>query len=802
MLHNYLKIALRNLFRHKAYTFINIAGLAVGIACCTFILLFVQDELSFEKNHRKAKNIYRLTITIDNNGTVEKAGITSGPIAPQLKQDFPEVKQFVRLLSTGGHELLRYGDKALYETHGFFADSTIFEVFDYPLVAGNSKTALNEPNSIVLSQELAQKYFGHENPIGKIVELETQSPYTLKVTAILAQVPRTTQVRPDFLIPIRLTGNSYLGQWYNYGFTSYILVNDNFNAAAFDQKLQAFTKKYQPNVPGTPPPPALHIQPLLDIHLNPEYGGQVTPVSDIKTIYLFSALALFIILLACINFMNLATARSQNRSKEVGVRKVIGATRGQLIRQFLSESLILSGFALVLAMMLVFMLLPLFNQLAGKYIEIDYWRNFELWLGVVGLTLFAGMVAGIYPAFYLSGFRPVQVLKGRQAAGTSGASLRQGLVVLQFAISIGMIVGTAVVYKQMMYVQNQRLGFNQEQMVLINIPGNQPLAKSRTLKAEVLRQPGIKQATLAGSVPASDSWWRTPMRPLGKGNSNDNSIIGYVLPADFEFAHTFSLQLKAGRFLDKSFATDTARAIMLNEAAVAAFGWQKPEDAVGQRISYGGGNDSLGNVVVGVIQDFNFQSLHQKVEPLILTANTNRASYLVVKVQTNNMAATLAQLEQKWNAFAAHHPFDFTFMDDKLQNQYQAEMKLGRIFAVFAGLAVFIACLGLFGLASFTTEQRTKEIGIRKVLGASVSNIMIMLSQDFVKLVLVANLIAWPIAWYGMSQWLQDFEYRTDISWWTFGIAALTALFIALCTISFHALKAAVSNPVEALRSE
>ncbi|MDB5264358.1 MAG: hypothetical protein JWQ14_3641, partial [Adhaeribacter sp.] len=403
MVKNYLKIALRNLLRHKGYTFINMAGLAVGIACCTFILLYVQDELSFEKHHRQARNIYRLNITIDNNGTTEKAAITSPPIAPQVKQEFPEVKQFVRLNSTGGHELLRYGDKALYETRGYYADSTLFHVFDFPLVVGNPKAALNEPNSIVLSQDLARKYFGNENPMGKIMEMEGGTPHTLKVTGVLAEVPRTTQIRPDFLVPMRLVGKEFLSQWFAYGFTSYILVNNNFDATAFDKKLAAFTKKYQPNRPGTAPPPSLHVQPLLDVHLDPDYGGQLAPVSDINNIYLFSALALFIILLACINFMNLATARSQNRAKEVGVRKVIGATRPQLIRQFLAESLLLSVFALVLALIMVHLALPLFNQLAGKYIEINYLQNSGLWLGMLGLALFSGLVAGIYPAFYLSG---------------------------------------------------------------------------------------------------------------------------------------------------------------------------------------------------------------------------------------------------------------------------------------------------------------------------------------------------------------------------------------------------------------
>jgi putative ABC transport system permease protein len=500
--------------------------------------------------------------------------------------------------------------------------------------------------------------------------------------------------------------------------------------------------------------------------------------------------------------MNLATARSQNRSKEVGVRKVIGATRSQLIRQFLSESMIMSGIALVLALVIVHLALPLFNQLSGKFIEVNYLHNTSLWLGLVGLTLITGIFAGLYPAFYLSGFRPVQVLKGRQVGSVQGISLRKGLVVLQFAISIAMIVGTVVVYNQLMYVQNKRLGFDQEQLLVVNIPGNQPFQKSRTLKEQITQIPRVKQATLTGSIPADESWWRTPMHPVGKGNTQDYSIIGYVLPTDFDFIKTFGVELKAGRFLDKSFATDTARAIMLNEAAVAAFGWQTPEEAVGQKISYGGGNDSLGNVVVGVLKDFNFQSLHQKVEPLVYRANTNRASFLVVKVQPHDLQHTLAQLKQKWDAIDPKHPFNFTFLDDRLQNQYLTEVKLGRIIAVFAGLAIFIACLGLFGLASFTIEQRTKEIGIRKVLGASMSGIVAMLSKDFLKLVLLANLIAWPIAWYGMNQWLQDFEYRMPISWWIFALAALAAFTIALFTVSFHAVRAAVSNPVNALRSE
>ena len=795
MLKNYFTIAVRNLLRHKGYTLINIIGLAVGMACCTLIMLYVQDELSFDTHHRQAPNIYRLTIEMNTNGTMEKAGVTSPPIAPELQKNFPEIKKVVRF-SNPLRNLIKKDETSYYEENGLYADSTIFEVFTFPLTAGNPKTALTNPHSIVISQELAQKYFGRENPIGQVLEVELSEPQQFKVTGVLAPIPGNTHIRPSYLLPYHLqTGE--LSNWWGFGSYSYLLVNDNFNAKNFEAKLPAFVKKYLPTPPNVPPPPSLHVQPLLDVHLAAAYGSQMTPPNDIKNIYLFSALAIFIILLACINFMNLATARSHNRSKEVGVRKVIGATRQQLISQFLSESILLSVISLIIAVGLVHVAMPAFNNLAGKLIQLNFFENAVLLTGSLLLTLVVGLAAGLYPAFFLSAFKPIQVLKGRITANTNGVVLRKGLVVLQFAISIGLIVGTTVVYSQMQDLQKKRLGFNEEQWLAIPLSGGVAPANANIIKNEFLRLPGVEQGTIAVSLPGFRAWFQTSISPVG---NDAKPIIGFVFQNDFDFIQTMDIQMAAGRALDRQLTTDSSQATLLNEAAVKAFGWKSATEAIGKKIDIS--DDGQFTTVVGVIKDFNFQTLHNKVEPAVFTIARDQVRYIVLRIRSNSIPGTINNLRQKWSEFDTIHPFEYSYVDENLNNLYRAEMRLGLIFGVFSGLAIFIACLGLFGLASFTTEQRTKEIGIRKVLGASVGGIVTMLSTDFLKLVLLANIIAWPIAWYGMSQWLQDFAYRTEISWWIFGLAAGLALVIALFTVSFHAVKAAIMNPVNSLRSE
>lgn len=793
MLKNYLKIAGRNLWRHKGYTLINIIGLAVGIACCTLILLYVQDELRFDTNHVQARNIYRMTIEMNHNGTLDRAAVTSPPIGPQIKANYPEIKEVVRF-SNPTRNLLQKGEVRAYEESGLFADSTLFGVFTFPLTMGNPRTALTEPRSIVLSQELATKYFGKQNPVGQVMEIELDSLRQVKVTGVLAPVPGNTHIRPSFILPFHSVRNNS-DNWWAYAYHTYLLTGAGFDQQKFEAKLPAFVKKYMPVPAGSPPPPSLHVQPLLEVHLASEFSAQLTAPGDRKNIYLFSALALFILLLACINFMNLATARSQNRAKEVGVRKVIGATRRQLVTQFLSESVLLTLLSLLVAVLIVQFSLPAFNKLSGKLIELHYFANPTLLAGLLVLTGVVGLAAGLYPAFFLSAFKPVQVLKGSLAATSQGALLRKSLVVLQFAISIGLIVGTVVVYSQMRYLQNKRLGFDKEQLLTIPLSGRVSPQQAHTLKNEFLRLPGVEQGTMAVSMPGFRAWWQTSLTPAG----NAKPIIGYVFQTDFDYIATMGIGMAAGRVLDQRLSTDTS-SVLLNEAAVRAFGWPSAAAAVGKKVDLG--DEGRFSTVVGVVKDFNFQTLHAKVDPAIFAIARDQVRYLVLRINPNRVSETLQALQQKWQQFDARHPFEYSFVDENLNRLYQTEMRLGRIFAIFSALAIFIACLGLFGLASFTTEQRTKEIGIRKVLGASVSGIVALLSRDFLKLVLLANGIAWPLAWWGMRQWLQDFAYRTDISWWIFGLAAFLALLIALLTVSFHAFRAAVSNPVKALRNE
>lgn len=795
MIRNYFKSAFRNLWRHKGYTAINIIGLAVGIACCILILLYVQDELRFDTHHQQASNIYRLTMEINRNGTKERLAVTSAPIGPQLQESYPGIRQVVRLRQVD-RSLFRQGELRAYEEEGLFADSTILNVFTLPLQVGNPATALNEPNSIVLSQELARKYFGTANPVGRVMEIELDTFYQVKVTGVLAPVPANTHIRPNFILSF--PARAYpMDNWWAFSLHTYLLTDEYFDVAQFEAGLPAFVRKYMPAPPNTPPAPSLHLQPLLAVHLAPEYSSQLSPSGNRDTIYLFSALALFIILLACINFMNLATARSQNRAREVGVRKVIGATRRQLIGQFLAESMVLTVFSLLVALALVHYALPGFNSLSGKQVALHYFSNSALLVGLLVLTGVVGLAAGLYPAFFLSAFKPAQVLKGRLGAGSRGVALRKGLVVLQFAISIGLMVGTVVVYSQMLYLQNKRLGFNKEQLLSIPLSGHVSVRQANTLKNEFLQVPGVLAATTTTALPGNRGWWQTSLAAM---DGEVKPIIGYVFRTDFDYLQTMGIGLAAGRPLDQRLSTDSTRAVLLNEAAVRAFGWPSAAAAIGKKVNLT--EDSLGNTVVGVVKDFNFQSLHSAVDPAIFTIVRDQVPLLALRLNPGQVQQTLQALQQKWQQFDAHHPFEYTFVEDRLNRQYQAEMRLGKIFGIFSGLAILIACLGLFGLASFTAEQRTKEIGIRRVLGASVSGIVALLSGDFLRLVLLANVIAWPLAWYGMHRWLQDFAYRIQLSWWIFILAAVLALFIALVTVSFQAVKAALTNPVTALRNE
>ena len=799
MLINYLKIALRNLLRHKAYTFINIAGLAVGMACCALILLYIRDELSYDRFHRRAERIYRvITTERDQHGTDTFPG-TPAPLAPALKQEYPEVRQIVRVDSPPyGRTLVSYEDRQFYEEKIHSADSTLFEVFDFPLLLGDPKTALRHSQSVVMSHAAAQKYFGAENPLGKILRLERGGDF--QVTGVLQDIPQTSHLRPDFIFPFANVGEVVLGNWGQFNFHSYLLLMDEAAASDLEANLPQFVKKHYPN-PEPDEAITLGLQRLTDIHLHSDFDNEAGKLGAMTYLYLFAMLAVFIIVVACVNFMNLATARSQNRAREVGVRKVVGSRRALLMMQFMSESILLSLLALLGAVVLMEFFLPVFNELAQKRLQLDFASDWQLAAGFFLLALLVGIISGSYPAFFLSRFQPVDVLKGSSRPGNAGARLRQLLVIGQFVISIALIAGTLVVGKQIEFIRDKRLGFDQEQVVVVPLRGQQARTQWPRLKTELLRHQQIQSVAAASSGVTVDlGWWTT----RAKRSEGEPEKTVYTYQIDYDFFRTLGIELAAGRFLAPEFPSDSAQAFVLNEAAVKDFGYESAEAALGQPfiwLGHGPENAKRG-VVVGVVKDFHFRPLYEEIAPAVFHLMPSRMNFLILRVRPNSVETALNVLKEKWQAFDPTHPLEFSFMDEKVEAQYGAETRLLKVFGIFSTFAIFISCLGLFGLVSFATEQRTKEIGIRKVLGASVSGIIFMLSNSFAKLVAMAFVVATPLAWWGMNKWLQNFAYRADLGWPVFALAGGTALLIALATVSTQAIKAALANPVEALRYE
>ncbi len=794
MLKNYLKIAMRNLRKHKSYTMINIAGLTVGIACCALILLLIRHELSYDGFHQKAARTYRLLVTFHENGKSNRTSVTPAPMAPALAEEYPEVLKAVRVEKPFGKTLVSYESKQFYEEGVYGADPSLFEVFDFPLLRGNPETALQNPQSVVLSQAAAQKYFGNDNPLGKVIQIE-RGGRDFQVTGVLQEIPQAAHLRPDFIIPFVNIGEGSLNNWLGFSFASYVLLADKTAAAALEEKLADFVVKHYSAAPPRFPKLSLRLQPLADIHLRSDFDNEAGKLSAITYLYLFAALAFFIIAVACINFMNLATARSQHRAREVGVRKVVGSRRSQLVLQFISESVILALIAMVGAIVLIEFLLPTFNTLAQKKLHLDYSSEGLLLAGFFLLALFVGIAAGSYPAFFLSRFQPVEILKGGMRTGVSGARLRQFLVVGQFVISIVLIAGTLAVNEQIEFIRNKRLGFDKEQVVVVPLRGKQAQNNWLRLKTELLRHPEILQAAASSAVPADPNRWIG----FSKRDDDDAAIDIYTYQIDYDFFATLGIELAAGRFLSPDFPDDSAHAFVLNETAVKKFGWESAAAAIGQ--SFVWQNRKRGSVV-GVIKDFHFRPLYEEIAPAVFHLMPDRMNFIIMRVRPNSMKAALAVLQEKWPTFDPGHPLEFSFMDEKVELQYGAEARLLKIFSIFSGFAIFISGLGLFGLASFTTEQRTKEIGIRKVLGASVANLIFMLSNSFTRLVVIAFIVATPFAWWAMNKWLQNFAYRTDVSWWMFALAGGMVLLIALLTVSTQAIKAALANPVEALRYE
>ena len=793
MLRNYFKIAFRNLWRHRVFSFINIMGLSVGMTACLLIFLYVRFEMSYDTFHPKSDRIYRVVADIKTPTEVIPTGGPAWAVPSHIKLDFGEVEAFTRVM--GDNLLFRKGDIKFNESKAIWADSAFFSIFHFPLLQGNPRTALKEPFSIVLSETAAKKYFGKANAMGQTI-LITGDAHPATVTGIMKDMPENTQVKGDVLVSMSTVTQKFAkgldDQWGNYGPAAYLLLKSGANAMALQKKFPAFLEKWNgKEMKEEQMYPTLFLEALKDDYLHSTRNGSVN--GNIKNVYIFSIIAIFILIIACINFINLTTARATERAKEVGIRKVAGAVKTQLAWQFIGESVAICFIAFLLTLVLSVLLLPSFNELAGKTISQGIFENGALILLVFGAAITIGLLAGIYPAFVLSSFKPIDVLKGRFATGAKGSVLRKSLVISQFAISIALIIGTIIVYTQMSYMRNRHLGFNKEHVMVIDT--NKDKARE-ALQLAVSGLPNVQTTSLSSSVPGSENPGAYSEIENVKGDLQIANLDLYFV--DFDYIPLFNIQMAAGRPFSREFKTDSNQAMVLNEAAVKILGYPSPEQAIGKRFKQWGREGKI----IGVIKDFHFRSLQQPIKPLTMRMEWDHFDLLSVKVSAANLPNTIATIEKKYKSIIPNRPFSYYFMDEFFDRQYRSEERFGKLFMNFAILAIFISCLGLLGLASYSTMQRTREIGIRKVMGASVSNIINLLSKEFLKLVIISFFIAAPVAWYFMHKWLADFAYRTNISWWIFATSGTLAVLIAVITISFQAIKAAVANPVKALRSE
>lgn len=801
MFKNYLKITIRNLIRNKMYSFLNIAGLAIGIACCILILLYVQDELSFDRFHEKADRIYRINTHFEIPERKMHFATTAHIQGPMLKEEFPEVENYVTFNQYGSRKIIRYKDTTFYEEKFLYASHSLFDVFSFKLIKGSPEDALVKPNSVIITEEMAEKYFGSEDPIGKSLRVNVDSLFA--VTGVLENIPRTSHFRPDFIasfITLKLepSGNIAADMVNNIDYFTFLLLREGADYKEFEQKLVPYIDKHLSGLLKILSGKSwLEVQPLTEIYLHSEVDAEMERTSDLSYVYLFSGIGIFIILLACLNFMNLSTARSANRAKEVGLRKVVGAQRGQLIKQFLGESMILTGIALVLAILLVTLTMPLFRNISAKDLTMDYLTNPVLLAGFFVLFLVVGLIGGSYPAFYLSAFRPVEVLQGKLRKSAKKSILRIVLVSFQFTVSIVLIIGTLIVQKQLNYVRSSNLGYDKDHVIAVRMRNAETRKKYEAIKNELMRHPDIVNVSASSNLPLGQTGYSAHHVA---GKPADEVTMFFVQAMDQEFIDTYKMKIVQGRNFSKEYPTDPEEAVIINEAALRKLGWH--DDPLDKEIErFMSITERRGYQVIGVVQDYHFQSLHEEIQPLIIY-NTPPFSRLSVRIRPENVQETIGFLESKWTEFDSQYPFEYVFVDEEYDALYRAEERMGKLFGYFTALAILIGCLGLFGLASFTAEQRTKEIGIRKALGASVSGLILLMVREFTKWVLLAVVIAWPVGYIVMRSWLQNFYYRTGMGLSLFLLAALLALVISVLTVGYQAVKAALANPIESLRYE
>jgi putative ABC transport system permease protein len=800
MFKNYFKVAFRSIRKNKLYSFVNIIGLTAGITGCILIGLYVWNELSYDKFHKNGDRIARVTMEYSASGTVNKVAVTGTKIGPQMKRTFPQVEAFTRIIKYA--RSVANGTKVFEEKNVLYADADFFTMFSFNMNSGNAATALAAPNKIVLTTKTAEKYFGNENPIGKTLRINDGQDF--EVTGVTADVPLNSQLQYDMVVSFSSLGVSRTEEWWSANYITYVLLNDGKQIDKLGNQLAQYMQKVSKEELRFPAEGnnylAYHLEPLKKVHLYSSLDG-LEPNGNITYIYVLSIIAIMILLIACVNYTNLATAQSVGRSTEIGVRKVLGAGQKQLLKQFLGESFIITLFALLLGIVVSIALLPVFNSITGKIFTPSLLFSPVPLLSLLILAVLISFIAGAYPAFVLSNTGLVSILKSGLRVSSSGGGLRKSLIVFQFVISVFLVIATIVVLRQVSFIQHKQMGYDREQVLVLPVDSKMKAIYEPFKKALAIN-PNVVSVTGAYEDPTFVGWGDGITADDGKGKK-DLSVT--AMPVDLDFIKTMGMQLVSGRdFIKADFAQqDTSNeyknyrsSYILNEKAARELGWT-PEEAIGKTVSRG-----TPGAVTGVVKDFHFESLHNPIGPMVIFLDTTMVRQLFVKVKAEKITATIGSIEKTWKERIAYRPFDYHFLDEDFNTLYQSEQRTAKLFALFSGLAIALACLGLFALAAFTTVQRTKEIGIRKILGADTGSITLLVAKQFILLVLTGIIIASPLAWWAGNKWLQDFAYRINISWWMFAVAGFSAILIALVTVSYHAIRASMANPVKSLRTE
>lgn len=812
MLRSYLKIAWRNLLKNKTFSLINIFGLAVGLGCFILITLYVLDELSYDRFYPDAKRTYRVNSEIRFGGTDLNLATCSDPFGATLKKDYPEVEQYVRIYASAGRKFVKRGNETIVENRVANVDSTYFDVFPRPILAGNPKTALNEPNTVAISASAAEKYFGTSDALGQTIEVGVNEETAYKVTAVFADMPPNSHFHFDLLFSMDNVTDYSFGNYLSHNFQTYVRLREGADPRALEAKFPNLINRYilpqasqfmdiksMADFEKSGNRLAYSLMPITDIHLHSNRMAELDVNGNVQYVYVFGVVALLLLLIACINFMNLSTARSANRAKEVGIRKVMGTERKTLIGQFMAESTMTSCLAFVFGVGLAVIALPYFNELAGKEFRLSTLFQSRYLFFLLSLPIVVGFLAGYYPAFFLSSFRPIEVLKSKFNAGSSKSNFRNALVTVQFSISLLLIIATMIVYKQLNYIQSKNLGFSKDQVLIVNATSALEDNKE-AFKNEIKQMNGVKAACYAGYLPVDNSSRSDNTFSTEAVLDAKSGFSMQIWNIDHDYIPTLGMEMAKGRNFSREYGTDST-GLIINETAAKMLG---PGDPIGKKLYSSIGNSSeetIAYTIVGVVKNFNYQSLRENVGPLAMRLGFNRWE-TAFKVNMSEAPNLIAQIEGKWKQMAPGMPFRYQFLDEAFDDMYRAEQRIGTVALCFAFLTILIACLGLFGLVTYMTEQRTKEIGIRKVLGASVTGITTLLAKDFLRLVLLAILIASPLAWYLMKQWLANFAFRINIEWWMFVGAGVLAILIAFLTIGWQSMRAALANPIKSLRSE